>query len=245
MDSILKNQETYTFGNLTPILVAPEGIIKDARKAIGGKYKYIECVNSTGDTDFCTQVNVAAGKVQTKHFSILEFDDTYTAKWFKMAHDYFYTNESVSLFLPIGIIWSESAPGQYQYVNEIAWTGSFSNELGYLDYDCLQDYPSFNLTGGIFNTEDFNAIGGFKPSIKVAFNYELLLRMAKKEMKIFVVPKEGYLHLIGRKGSLTDEYAASMDKNDIKKWFDLAKAECIFKEDRKTTISGIKEEVVV
>ena len=94
----------------------------------------------------------------------------------------------------------------FQYINEIAWTNSFSSEIGFLDFDCLQDYPSFNLTGGIFNTKDFNTIGGFDSSIKVAFNYEYLLRLTKKELKVYVVPKEGYVHCVGRKGSLTDEY---------------------------------------
>ena len=81
--------------------------------------------------DFCTQINTAVNECKTKYFSILEYDDVYTDKWFKMAHDYFYPNESVSLFLPINIIWSEEAPGQFQYINEIAWTSSFSNEIGY------------------------------------------------------------------------------------------------------------------
>jgi hypothetical protein len=111
-----------------------------------------------------------------------------------------------------------------------------------LDYDCLQDYSAFNLTGGIFNTNDFKQVGGFKPSIKIAFNYELLLRLTKKELKVFVVPKEGYIHIIGREDSLTDEYNRTIPKEDINKWFDLAKIECSFIEDRKTSISKIKEE---
>ena len=64
----------------------------------------------------------------------------------------------------------------------------------------------------------------------------------KKELKIFVVPKEGYMHVIGRKGSLTDEYNKEIAREDIKKWFDLAKIECSFNEDRNIGISNIKEE---
>ena len=239
-ESVKKNQETYTFGKLLPLVVAPGDVLEKISESFGEKTFYDTCRN-TGDTDFCSQVNFAVNNVTTDYFSILEFDDTYTDKWFKMAHDYFYTNESVSLFLPLNIL-TDINHEQFQYVNEIAWTGSFSNEIGYLDYDCLQDYSAFNLTGGIFNTHDFKTIGGFKPSIKVAFNYEFLLRMTKKELKVFVVPKEGYIHVIGREESLTDEYSKTMSNNEIRKWFDLAKTECTFLEDRKTNIDKIKEE---
>ena len=239
-ESIKKNQETYTYGKLIPTIVGPGDVLEQIGEVFGEDTFYHICRN-TGDTDFCSQINFAVNKITTDYFSILEFDDVYTDKWFKMAHDYFYTNESVSLFLPLNIL-TDINRQQYQYVNEIAWTSSFSNEIGYLDYDCLQDYSSFNLTGGIFNTEDFKKIGGFKPSIKIAFNYELLLRLTKKELKVFVVPKEGYIHLIGREDSLTDDYNNNIPKEDIRKWFDLAKVECSFTEDRKTDINKIKEE---
>ena len=241
LESIKKNQEAYTFGKLIPLIVAPGEILEKIGEALGETTFYHTCRNTSSDIDFCSQINFAANKVTTDYFSILEFDDIYTDKWFKMAHDYYYSNESVSLFLPFNIL-TDVNHQQYQYVNEIAWTSSFSNEIGYLDYDCLQDYSSFNLTGGIFNTEDFKKIGGFKPSIKIAFNYELLLRLTKKELKVFVVPKEGYIHLIGREDSLTDEYNKNIPREDIRKWFDLAKIECAFTEDRKTSISKIKDE---
>lgn len=240
LDSIKKNQETYTYGQLIPTIVGPGDVLEEIGEEFMEKDFFHLCRN-TGKTDFCSQVNFAAKSVNTEYFSILEFDDEYKEKWFKMAHDYFYTNEDVSIFLPINVL-TDASHTQFQYVNEIAWTNSFSDEIGFLDYDCLQDYSSFNLTGGIFNTEDFKKVGGFKPSIKVAFNYELLLRLTKKELKVYVVPKEGYIHVIGRENSLTDEYNKTMDLNDIRKWFDLAKIECVFTEDRKTAIDKIKEE---
>jgi len=240
-ESIKKNQESYTFGKLIPLLVGPNEVLEEIGEILGEEF-YHACRNYSKNIDFCSQVNFAVNNsVETEYFSILEFDDTYTDNWFKMAHDYYFTNESVSLFLPINIL-TNFEHKQFQYVNEIAWSGSFSNEIGFLDFDCLQDYSSFNLTGGIFNTDDFKKIGGFKPSIKVAFNYELLLRMTKKELKVYVVPKEGYTHVIGREDSLTDEYNKTLSNEDILKWFDLAKIECVFTEDRKTNIEKIKNE---
>src|SRR5690606_9238404 len=41
------------------------------------KTKVLTVVNETGDTDYCSQVNVGVNSTVTKHFSILEFDDTY------------------------------------------------------------------------------------------------------------------------------------------------------------------------
>lgn len=243
LNSIKKNQENYTYGKLIPLIVAPAHILEEISEEFGKNEYYHNCKNTSGNIDFCSQVNFGVEHIETDYFSILEYDDEYNPKWFKMAHDYFYTNESVSLFLPINVI-TDSEHKQFQYVNEIAWTGSFSNDIGYLDFDCLQDYSSFNLTGGIFNTNDFKVVGGFKPSIKVAFNYEFLLRLTKKELKVYVVPKEGYIHVIGRKNSLTDEYNQTLSREEIKKWFDLAKTEYAFNEDRKTNIDKIKTEVL-
>ena len=160
----------------------------------------------------------------------------YTDKWFKMANDYFFTNENVSLFVPLTILSNGSA--HFQYANEIAWSSAFSKKIGYLDHECLEEYSSFNLTGSIFNTNDFIEIGGLKSSIKVYFFYEFMLRLTKKELKIFVVPKEGYIHSIMRDGSLSDTYSKTLSEKDINKWFDLAKIECNFKEDRKTGITA-------
>lgn len=242
LHNIEECRKEYTYGKLYIEIVGPKNVLDNITKnKINSEDLYL-CENK-GKTDFCSQINNGVNKIQTEYFSILEFDDIYTEKWFKMAHDYFYTNESVSVFLPINIL-TDADNKHFQYVNEVAWTSAFSNELGYLDFDCLQDYPSFNLTGGIFNTNDFKAIGGLKPSIKVAFNYEFLLRLTKKDLKVFVVPKEGYIHTIGRTDSLTDEYNNTFGKEDIKKWFDLAKTEYVFIEDRGTNIDKVKTEIL-
>ena len=91
------------------------------------------------------------------------------------------------------------------------------SSVGVIDFECLDNCSTFNLTGGIFNTSDFIKVGGLKPSIKIAFNYEFLLRATDKKLKVIVVPKEGYKHLIGRKGSLTSEYEKTISDKDVKK----------------------------
>lgn len=235
--SVVKNTEVYK-GILTLYIVCPESVYKELKTLLEefDEEGFLNFIVNTGETDFCSQINLGAEVIETKYFSILEYDDEYSPKWFKMASDYYYTHEEVSLFLPINALYEYNNTVTVRLLNDVVWASSFSNEMGFIDSDCLQSYASFNITGGIFNRVDFLRVGGFKPSIKLAFNYELLLRMANKGLQIYVVPKEGYIHLVGRHGSLSEEYANTIGKEEVTKWFDLAKREYPFVEDRKKTI---------
>lgn len=197
--------------------------------------------NNTNKTDFCSQVNFAVDAIKDKYFSILEYDDEYEKKWFYQFTQYTLGNEDVSIFLPINTVYNVKNPEYWQYGNEMPLATSFSNEIGYIDFDCLKNFSSFNITGGIIRTDDFKSSGKFKPSIKIAFTYELFLRMTKKKYKIFVVPKQGYKHAFGTENSLTKEYEATIPEDEIEKWFDLAKRECSYKDDRNKPISKPKK----
>lgn len=243
VNSVIANKETFN-GMLKIITVCPNNIahtIKNYGTSLDGVE--ITIIENDGNTDFCTQINEAVKVVDTDYFSIMEYDDAYSSKWFKMVSDYLYTNEDVSVFLPINVLCNPEMT-MWQFGNEMIWASSFSNEIGYIDFECLDNCYTFNLTGGVFNTNDFKAVGGFKPSIKVAFNYELLLRMTNKGLKVFVVPKEGYRHTIGRSGSLTEEYMKEFSTEDIQKWFDLAKREYLYTEDRNKTILNRNTEIL-
>lgn len=221
LQSVASNRKTYTAGKLSLICVCPENVKKQItpilKKEIATDFNIL--VNKE-NTDFCSQINLAAKSVTDDYFSILEFDDVYKENWFQMAEKYYYTNETVTLFLPINLFVLTHMGKHIQYGNEIAWAGSFSNDLGYIDFDALKDFTSFNLTGGIFNTKDFNTLGGFNTEIKIAFNYDYLLKATSKKLKVFVVPKEGYVHYIGRKDSLTDIYNKEFNTDEIAKIFD-------------------------
>jgi hypothetical protein len=237
--SIANNTKTYS-GKLYTMIVCPTDIAealskisKDIAKEIG--YNDISIYINTGKTDFCSQINAAVSNVNTDMFSILEYDDEYASNWFSMLSKYYYTNEDVSLFLPINVQYNEDRT-KWQFCNEIVWASSFSNELGFIDFDCLQNCSTFNLTGGVFNTQDFIRIGMLKPSIKIAFNYEFLLRLTNTKLKAFVVPKEGYSHVVGRKESLTEIYSQTIVDEEIGKWFELAMREYSYNEDRNKDI---------
>lgn len=240
VESFNKNKETYKNGELFLKIICPA----DAKNHIDEilKGQEFDFVINEGDTDFCSQINRGFDEVKTEHFSILEYDDEYAPNWFAMAEKYYFGNESVSIFLPFNCQYDENKT-MWQYCNEIVWANSFSNELGFIDFECLENCSTFNLTGGIFNSEDFRAMGGFKPSIQIAFNYELLLRYTNKDLKVMVIPKEGYYHLMNRKNSLTEHYLNNIDRGDIQKWFELAKREYKFTEDRQKGIVSVEEEL--
>lgn len=212
------------------IVVGPKDIMPENN----GRFK--ELVNK-GNLDFCSQVNFAVSKVDTDYFSILEYDDMYTPIWrnnFISYSDSHLKESSVYLFLnelydyknisyPIG------------YINEPVWASSFSEEIGYIDMECLSDYSNFNMTGGIINTKDFISVGGLKPSMKLSFWYEFMLRLLHNGKQIFVIPKIGYYHFINRENSLIDTYQKEMSEDEAKWWIELAKKEYFFKTDRQKT----------
>ena len=237
--SVDKCQEYYE-GKLNILYVVPKPdkekyyTVYNTDNPIG--QMYIE--NNTGNYDYCSQINFGVKHVKTEYFSILEYDDYYTKKWFKMFNDYYTTNENVSVFLPINVL-HNTKTNEREFVNDIIWSSGFANEIGYIDFDCLQATASFNLTGGIFKTSDWL---GYKPSISIAFNYEYLLRATKKEQKVFVIPKEGYHHEIFKEGSLSEFYLNNVSDGDNTKWFELAKKEYAFDKDRNKGIENINDE---
>lgn len=206
-------------------------------------------VINKGETDYCSQINCGVKDVNTNYFSIMEVDDEYNVKWFNMCNNYF--DEDISIYLPINVV-NNLKTQSYEFVNHIAWsTGFTSNEdnadlaqvdnVGYITFNSLQDTASFNLTGGIFKTSDWL---GYKPSIKVAFNYEYLLRATSKKQKIFVIPKEGYYHSIFRENSLSEIYLNEISEKDVIKWYELAKREYSYDNDRQSNIIENKTEIL-
>lgn len=215
------------------LLVASPAKVKSEIEKDFSDLEFVE----TKKSDFVSQINTAAKAVTTKYFSILEFDDVFTTNWLKNVAEYFEYEPDASLYLPLTevLMAGEEEKGPIGYVNEAAWASSFSDEIGYLDLESLQNYMNFNTTGGIFKTEDFLAVGALKPSIKLSFWYEFLLRLVHNKRKVFVVPKVGYRHLLGRKGSVSDTYNKEMEPKEAEFWVDLAKKEYMFKTDRKKT----------
>lgn len=227
----VKNCQKYYEHKLNTYIVTPLSLDKEI-------INDCEVIFNEGETDFCSQINYAAQNIKEDYFSILEFDDEYNEKWFSMVQRYYYTNEDVSVFLPINVQ-IISKDGYRQFGNEAPWASQFSQELGFVDFKSLDNYYGMNVTGGVFNRDDFNRIGGLKASIPVAFNYEFLLRVTNKKLKVFVVPKEGYKHVIDRDNSLTDICGEKYTQDEVDKFYVLARQECLYEEDRKKGIDSL------
>ena len=211
--------------DITVVLSIKKGTDGRKLKGISDRLGIIQ--ESEGDS-FAELVNAAVDNIEEEWFSILEFDDTYTPIWFENAQKYMEYMPNISVFMPLEDI-TDFNNGKYiGFGNEAAWASSFSNEIGYVDNECLQNYFDFYVTGSIFNKADWNEVGGLKPLIKISFWYEWLLRLTNKSKKVYVIPKVGYNHSLGRSGSLVETYKSTVSKEESEWWFDLAKREYMF-----------------
>lgn len=207
------------------VLSVKKGV--DGRKLKGVSDRLTILSESDGDS-FAELVNTAVDNIEEKWFSILEFDDTYTPIWLNNVKKYMDFMQDVSVFMTLEDIVDFNTNKYIGFGNAEAYASSFSNEIGYIDNDCLQNYFDFYLTGSIFNTADWREVGGLKPQIKLTFWYEWLLRATNKGKKVFVIPKVGYNHSLNRNKSLVTIYRDEIPQDEVQWLFDLAKREYFF-----------------
>ena len=212
--------------------------LKGELEQIVGKKK-VEFVENEegGNNNFQALVNRAIDGY--KWFSILEFDDIYSPIWKKNILAYVEHKPDTSVLMCM----EDLVDDKMEFVgfgNDAPWASSFSDEIGYIDNECLKSYFDFYMTGSLFNADDWKSIGGLKESMKLTFWYEFLLRATNLGKKVFVMPKVGYIHTIGRKNSLTDIYKDTLSDTEGQWWFDTARHEYFYKEDRKKEFSEEK-----
>ena len=213
-------------------LSCKNGLGEDLKKKYGkAKNIVIKEVMPDWPTDFASLVNSAVS--DSKWFSILEYDDEYTPIWFDNFKKYADFYPDISVFVPMEDLVDATDDKFAGIGNEAPWASSFSNEIGYIDNDCLQNFFDFYMTGAIFNTADWKEVGGLKSSVKLTFWYEWLLRATYKGKKIFVIPKVGYIHLLGRKGSIIDTYKETIDEKESDFWVSVAKKDYFYKDERE------------
>ena len=221
----------------------PNNIIENIEQPIGFRSFGIYD-NKDGVYDFCSQVNYAVNNLcKNDYFMVVEFDDIVTPKWVNMSLPYINERKKCPIFLPLVEAYDINNPTKpIHYINEIAWSSTFTeNELGVLTIDALKDYCNFNITGAIINKNSFVKAGGLKPSIKLSFGYELILRLTNTFNESFVVPKVGYFHFVNREDSLTSEYYRTMTQEEGSWWIKLATEEYTYKKDRNKTYNPDNE----
>ena len=107
--------------------------------------------------------------------------------------------------------------------------------MGYLTNDTLNDYTNFQTAGMVIRKRAIDDFGGFKPSIKLTFSYEFLLRMTYNSVSILTIPRLGYKHTNMREGSLFWNYKngeSVLTDDEVKFWLQTAKKEYFFVDDR-------------
>lgn len=216
------------------MLIGPKDVITHAEKtckAFAPNYAVQKIEND--ETDFFVQVNKAALACVTPYFTILEYDDTIKPYWNDILQSY---SVKSPFLIPLNLLIKDGQP--YTLANEVGLSTTFAsgdNGIGVIDVESLKDYVEFNLTGGLFKTEDFISIGGLKPSLKITAWYEFLLRAAYNNKPVFVVPKIAYLHTINRPGSFMETVSKGIKEEEAEWLIETARQEYFFKEDRNKT----------
>ena len=100
------------------------------------EYSNVNILTNSAKNDFCSLVNYAVNEIDTKWFSILEFDDEYTNIWFNNVEKYYVkykastlngnSNRSVIVFDRIKEIMTKK--------NELMVVGSIKDETTKADF---------------------------------------------------------------------------------------------------------------
>lgn len=200
----------------------------------GDMKSIVTIAENEGETDFASQTNYGISVAKSEWVSFLEYDDEYSKIWFNNVVKYREAHSDVEIFMPI-IVDVDANKQFIGLTNEAVWAQSFSDELGILDNNALLTYQNFNIDGIVVKKSLINDFGGFKPSIKLTFIYEFLLRMTFKAVRTMVIPRFGYMHMNQRSGSLFSSYKETLNPIEAKWWLAQAKKEYYFAKDRNTT----------
>lgn len=202
----------------------------------------INLVKNENKTDFQSQINLGVDQVKTSYFVILEFDDELSDRYFRYALQHVDRLKNVDLFLPM-IVEVNDNNEALKITNETVWSKQFVGEngtLGYLNSKSLNQYTDFKISGGLFKKSEFVAVGKLKSNIQLTFTYEFLLRLLNNGGVIYTIPKIGVKHFATREGSLFHTYSVSMPLKERKFWFETAKKESNFFNDRVIDLSPIQ-----
>lgn len=188
-----------------------------------------------GEPSFASQINHGVKLAKSEWISMSEFDDEYSNVWFKNVKKYFDYYPEIDAFMPI-VVDVDNKGVFVGFTNEATFAANMSNEMGRLDNEMLMSYQNFQISGLVIRKESFVNYGMLKPSFKLTFGYEFLLRMTNNNVKFLTIPKIGYKHMNLREGSLFWNYKngdTRMVEDEVRFWIDLAKKEYLYTTDRE------------
>jgi glycosyltransferase involved in cell wall biosynthesis len=230
--SSLKNQ-TVGFEELVIVHTQEESLIDHLNSYDFGDLNVTKLLWDK-DPSYASQVNHGIKNAKGTWVSLFEFDDEYSSIWFKNVQKYVESFPEVQMFLPVVVETDEK--GLFAgFTNEATFAANFSQEMGILTNDTLQEYQNFQTAGSVFKKSIIEDFGGFKPSVKLTFIYEFLLRLTYNSVSIMTIPRLGYKHVNLREGSIFWNYKFGGDKmieDEVKFWIQTAKREYFFTDDR-------------
>jgi len=230
--SSLKNQ-TVGFEELVIVHTQEESLIDHLNSYDFGDLNVTKLLWDK-DPSYASQVNYGIENAKGTWVSLFEFDDEYSSIWFKNVQKYIESFPEVQMFLPVVVETDEK--GLFAgFTNEATFAENFSQEMGILTNDTLQEYQNFQTAGSVFKKSIIEDFGGFKPSVKLTFIYEFLLRLTYNSVSIMTIPRLGYKHVNLREGSVFWNYKFGGDKmieDEVKFWIQTAKREYFFTDDR-------------
>jgi glycosyltransferase involved in cell wall biosynthesis len=230
--SSLKNQQTK-FEELVIIHTQEESLIDILNGYDFGDLNVTKLLWDK-EPNYSDQVNYGIKNAKGEWVSLFEFDDEYSSIWFKNVQKYIESFPEVQMFLPVVVETDEK--GLFAgFTNEATFAANFSQEMGILTNDTLQDYQNFQTAGSVFKKSIVEDFGGFKPSVKLTFIYEFLLRLTYNSVLIMTIPRLGYKHVNLREGSIFWNYKFGENKmveDEVKFWIQAAKREYFFTDDR-------------
>lgn len=184
--------------------------------------------------NFQSQLNHGIKNCSGKWISIFEFDDEYSNIWFDNVGKYIQSFPDVQMFLPVVVETDEK--GVFAgFTNEATFAANFTQEIGFLTNDTLQEYQNFQTSGSVIKKQLLEDFGYMKSSMKLTFVYEFLLRLTYNSATVMTIPKLGYKHTNLREGSIFWNYKYGEDKmleDEVKFWIKTAKQEYFFVDDR-------------
>jgi len=180
-----------------------------------------------GDPSFQSQVNYGVSKAKNDWVSFCEFDDEYSAIWFKHVEIHKKAYPESQGFLPVVVDVDEK--NQFAgFTNEATFAANFNLDYSLLTNDLLARFQNFQSSGMVIRKDTFIDYGGFKESMKLTFVYEFLMRMTYNSAIIRTIPRIGYKHTNMRLGSIFWNY-----KFGDNPWLEVAKKEYFFIQDRE------------
>lgn len=233
----------------------------DATKKLN--YTIVSVPNVMNFSEIFNDVFNIASENGYEMISLAEAEDSFSLKWFEISEKYSSENPEIAILLPL--IKNSLNGTFTGLLNEAAWAEGMAEEAGKVDINLLMRFNCINPLGAIYKVSSIKEYSErekdeqgeplengkylpMKKSMKLSHYYEFFLRMIYNDLKVMTVPRLGYELRIVRKETYTDstcklpqditEYSpeqGGISPEEGRYWFELAKKEYFFDEDRKKT----------